>query len=89
MVAEMLLTAAEFMDMSMVARELLRAPSGERSRSEVVVGGREETQSWTSSDTFGFWRRLIVFFEDGFEVMTMTGPEAGRVVEVENGCEGR
>lgn len=81
------LTAAEFMLISIVAKLELRAPIGELSRP--VVGGREETQSWTRRETLGFWRRLRVFFEEGLEVMRMMGPEVGRVVVEEKGCEGR
>lgn len=42
-------------------------------RLEVVVGGRCETQSCTSSDTCGFVMRLAIFFEAGLVVITMTG----------------
>lgn len=47
---------------------------------EVVEGsvtgaaGREDTQSWTSSETLGFVRRFVVFFECGFEVIIIVGP---------------
>lgn len=48
---------------------------GEPSRvgSGVRVGGRCETQSWTSKDTRGLLIRFRVFFEDGLVVMMITG----------------
>lgn len=38
-----------------------------------VVGGLDDLQSWTSRETFGLERMLVVFREEGFVVMTMTG----------------
>lgn len=89
-VAEMEETAVLFICMSIWARELRGPPVGLRSRSapERVFGGREETQSWTRSETFGLLRRLEVFFEEGFEVITIAGP-GGRVEVEGKGCEGR
>ncbi len=43
-----------------------------------MLGGRVETQSWTRRLTLGFWRRLVVFLDEGFEVMMMKGPEGRR-----------
>ncbi len=37
------------------------------------VGGRCETQSWTSRETRGLLIRFKVFLEEGFVVMMMTG----------------
>ena len=99
MVALILDTAALFICISIVAKLLLLpVPVGLRSRSEVedkFVGGRAETQSWTRRLTLGFWRRLIVFLDDGFEVIITRGPEGGSWVGVVGeeeggkGCEGR
>lgn len=38
-----------------------------------TVGG--PSQSWTNSETFGLTTRLLVFFDEGFVVITMTGAE--------------
>jgi hypothetical protein len=64
-----------------------RASTGLRSRSVVMFGGREETQSWARRLTLGFCTRLIVFFDEGLVVIMMIGP--GRRVSEAKGCEGR
>jgi len=78
----MLLKALVFRFSSSAAREDREASGGgEPVRSfEMVeprraeeVGGRCETQSWTSSDTCGFDIKLIVFLEEGFVVIIMVG----------------
>lgn len=33
------------------------------------------SQSWTNSETLGLTTRLLVFFEEGFVVITITGEE--------------
>lgn len=83
-------TAVLFICISMAAKELRGPPAGLRSRSapDNVFGGREETQSWMQTETWGFDRRLRVFLELGFEVMMMVGPD-GRFDELGNGCDGR
>lgn len=82
-VAEIEPMADVFIPMSKVANELLpadpRLPSGEMERE--FVGGRWLTQSWTSRLTFGFERRFPVFFELGFVVMIMFGPEGSSAVD--------
>ena len=47
-----------------------------------VVGGRCETQSWTSRETCGLEIRFSVFLEEGLVVMIIVG-------EAEYGEEGR
>lgn len=50
------------------------AGGGEPDRRRAVeVGGRCDTQSWTSSETCGFETRLSVFLDDGLVVMMMVG----------------
>lgn len=60
--------------------KLDRAASGggepsARSGSGLRVGGRWDTQSWTSRETRGLIRRLSVLRDSGFVVMIMTGVE--------------
>nr|POE89878.1 hypothetical protein CFP56_20347 [Quercus suber] len=58
----------------MLAKLLRPEPGGLLSRSaELTFGGRDETQSCTSSETLGFRTRLSVFFELGLEVMMIVG----------------
>lgn len=38
-----------------------------------MVGGRWETQSWTSRETCGLEIRLSVFLDEGFVVIIMVG----------------
>lgn len=82
--------ALVFIPMSNEASELRPAflrPSGEADL--LLVGGLCETQSWTSSETLGFAVRLDVLREEGFEVMTITGPAGSRDDEFAKGCDGR
>lgn len=78
------------MPMSKAARELrpgaLR-PSGDEFL--LLVAGLCDTQSCTSSETFGLAVRLTVLREAGFEVMMITGPDGIREAESAKGCEGR
>jgi hypothetical protein len=55
----------------------------------LLVAGLCETQSCTSSETFGFAVRLTVLREAGFEVMTITGPEGICDEAWSKGCEAR
>lgn len=76
----MLLKADVFKFSRSAARELDRGSGGgepppPEARRPLVVGGRCETQSWTSRDTLGFCRRLLVFLEEGLVVIIMVGVE--------------
>ncbi len=78
---------AEILDIALVFRFSSNAASEEREASgggeparspaaeprRFVVGGRCETQSWTSSETCGFEIRFKVFFEEGFVVIIIMG----------------
>lgn len=79
------------MPMSKAARELrpgaLR-PSGDEFLL-LLVAGLCETQSCTSSETFGFAVRLTVLREAGFEVMMITGPAGICEAESAKGCDAR
>lgn len=77
----MLLRALVFRFASNVAsEERLVSAGGEPARSvslepekEPVRGGRWETQSWTSKETFGLEIRLWVLREEGFVVIIIVG----------------
>ena len=72
----MLLKALVFMFKRRLARlERVACGGGDPSRagSGARVGGRCDTQSWTSKETRGLLMRLRVFFEAGLVVMMMVG----------------
>lgn len=77
MVVEMLDSALVFRLSSRLAREeRVAAGGGEPSRSPCVgarVGGRCDTQSWTSNETRGLDSKWFVFRDAGFVVMMMVG----------------
>lgn len=76
MVVLMLLKALVFKLMSREARLDLVAAGGEDASPEAsteAVGGRCDTQSWTSRETRGFDWRFNVFFDEGFVVMMIIG----------------
>ena len=60
----------------MFARLVALAPVGLLSLPlpDVTLGGLLLTQSCTSKLTFGFCTRLVVFLEEGFEVIMIVGP---------------
>jgi hypothetical protein len=91
MVMLLLDTADEFICISIAASEDRGPPVGERSRSapERLFGGRDDTQSWTRSDTCGLRCRFSVFLESGFDVMIMVGPWGICVAAGGKECEGR
>ena len=80
-VAEILLKALVFRFSSSEAKlDLAASRGGEPALSAVdprrpLVGGRWETQSWTRRETFGLDIRFKVFFDAGFVVMMIVGPE--------------
>lgn len=77
-VADILLNALVFKSTSRAAREERDVSGGGEPVLSVdprlwLVGGRCETQSWTSRETCGLEIKFRVFFEEGLVVIIMLG----------------